>query len=132
MNHFSFLDPTLVVEVNPTTQTVLDVYPYNVILVTCNAVLPQAVNISKGILWEQVSPSGTMQTLTHNGIDVNITSAGLSRSASTSMLSLYATTAGRWGYTCNAHIQVAGDPLISYSQTAEVIVKGEIFIALSL
>lgn len=59
-------------------------------------------------------------------MDTSITIIGLDSSTSTSVLSLPATLAGRWRFTCNASIQVPGDPLISYLQTAEVTVKGKI------
>ncbi len=111
-------------EVTPTTLTVLDVPPYDVISITCNVTQPQVVNLSKRISWEQTSPSGAVQILNHNGVDTNITYVGLDQSASTGILSLYATLAGRWRYSCNASIQVPGDPVISYSQTAAVMVKG--------
>ncbi len=111
-------------EINPITLTVLDVPPYDAISVTCNVTQPQAVNISKRIWWEQTSPSGTVQTLSHNGMDTNITTVGLGIPASSSVLSLRATLAGRWRYACKTSIQVPRDPVISYSQIAEVTVKG--------
>lgn len=117
-------DPALIVEVNPITQTVLNVAPYDTISILCNMTQPQEVAISKRVSWVQTSPSGVMQTLTHTGASIRITSRDLERPSSSSMFSLQATTAGRWSYTCNCSIQVPGDPIISYSQTAEVIVKG--------
>lgn len=119
-----YLDPTLVVEISPSTLAVLDVVPYSTISVMCNVTQPQAVDVSKRISWKQTSPSGTVQTLNHNGIDINITTDGLDNPTSTSVLSQYVTMAGRWTYTCNVSIQVPGDPIISYSQTAEVTVTG--------
>ena len=120
----SLLDPALVVELNPTTVALLDVTPYDLILLVCNVTLPMTVNTVKRISWEETSPLGMVQMLSHNGFDTNIMNAGLNNSLSTSVLSRYAASAGRWMYTCNASIQVSGDPIISYSQTAEVIVTG--------
>ena len=112
-------------DINPTTITVLDVSPFDVILLVCNVTQPsQVVNITTRILWTQTSSSGMVQMLNHNGVDTNITNASLSNSMSTSTLSLYATMAGRWRFTCNASMQVPGDPVISFSQTSEVTVKG--------
>ena len=102
------------------------------ILLTCNVTQPQMVNVSKRISWEQVSPSGSVQMLIHSGFDTNITNSGLDRSSNTSILSLYANMAGRWRYTCNASIQVPGDPVIAYSQTAEVTAKGTHFMLLCI
>ena len=121
---FLYIDPALVVQIDPTTLTVLDVPPYNLISIVCNVTQPQLVNISKQISWEQTSYSETVEILNHNGIDTNITSVGVGSSSSASILSLYATLEGRWQYTCNASIQVPGDPTISSSQAAEVLVKG--------
>jgi hypothetical protein len=117
-------DPALVVEVNPATLTVLDVAPFNLISMICSALQPETVNISKRISWEQTSPSGTVLTLSHNGLDTYINDVSYNSSTSTSMLSLYATSEGRWMYTCQASIQVPGDPMVTYSQVAEVTVKG--------
>ena len=110
--------------VNPVTQTVLDVPPYNEILVMCNATQPLAVAISKRVSWEQTSPSGTTRALNHDGININIISIGQNDPASASVISLFAGSSGRWTFTCNSSIQAPGDAFISYSQTAEVIVKG--------
>ena len=111
-------------QTNPTTLTTLDIPPFNAITLTCNVAQPQMINISKRISWVQTSPSGRVQTLTHNGIDTNITSNGLDNPTSSSTLSVYATLAGRWTFTCNASIEVPEDPVISYSQSIEVTVKG--------
>ena len=118
------LGPTLAININPTTLTVLDVSPYNVISINCNVTQPPVVTISKTITWRQTSPSGVVQALSHDGTSTNITNSGLENSASTSQLSVYATAAGRWRYMCNASLSIPGDPVISYSQTAEVRVKG--------
>ena len=112
------------VKVNPTTLTVLDVPPYDVISVMCNITRPHAVNISNRISWYQVSPSEAVQILNHSGTNTNITYSGLDSSVSSSVLSLHASLAGRWRYICNTSIEVPGDPIISYSQTAVVTVKG--------
>ena len=118
------LGPTLVIEVNPTTLTVLDVSPYNTILIGCNVTQPLTVTTSKTINWMQTSPSEVVETLNHNGVSLNITTTGIEDSESTSRLSLYAPTAGTWRYTCSASIQTPGDPVITYSQTAQVTIKG--------
>lgn len=115
----------MVVELNTTRITVLDVAPYNFISLICDVTRPQTVNIVKRISWKQTSPSGTVQTLSHNGISTNVTNVGLADPSSTSELSLYVTSAGTWQYMCNASIQVPGDPAISYEQTAEVIAMGK-------
>lgn len=122
--HHVFLDPTLTVEVSPSTLTLLDVTPYNLILIDCNVTQPLAVITSKIIAWRQISPSGMVQTLNHNGVGTNITMTGSDNSATTSRLYVYATDAGHWRYTCSASLHVPGDPVISYSQTAVVIIKG--------
>ena len=115
----------MTVEVSPSTSTLLDVTPYNLILIDCNVTQPLAVTTSKTIAWRQTSPDGVVQALNHDGISTNITMTGLDNSASTSRLSMYATAVGHWRYTCSANLLVPGDPVISYSQTAVVIVKGE-------
>ena len=92
----------------------------------CNATRPRAVNVVQSISWQQTSPFGVIQILSHDGISTNITSLGLDDPASTSILSLYATSAGRWQYTCNVSLQVPGDPTISNLQSTEAIVKGEL------
>lgn len=112
------------VEISPITQTVLGVTPYNFIILVCNVTQPTVVNISKRILWEQVSPSGLTLALRHDGMTTNITNVGVDRSTSSSVLTLLANSAGRWTYRCNSSIEIPGDPIISYSQVAEVIVKG--------
>ena len=114
----------MVINLNPTTLTVLDVSPYNIISINCNVTQPSIVTILKTITWSQTSPFEVVQSLSHDGTNTNITSNGLENSASTSQLSVYATAAGRWRYTCSGSLRVPGDPVISYSQTAEVIVKG--------
>lgn len=116
----------MVININPTTSTVLDVSPYNLILINCNVIQPSTVTIPKTIIWRQTSPSEVVQLLSHDETNINITNNGLQNSASTSQLSVYAMTAGRWRYTCSGSLRVPGDPVISYSQTAEVIVKGKI------
>lgn len=122
--HGIFLDPNLTVEVTPSTLTLLDVTPYNLILIDCNVTQPLAVTTSKTVAWRQISPSGMVLTLNQDGVGTNITMTRLDNSATTSQLSMYANTAGRWRYTCSANFLVPGDPVISYSQTAIVIVKG--------
>ena len=112
------------VEVSPITQTVLNVAPYDIISILCNVTQPGEVTISKQVLWLQTSPSGLMQTLTSDGASTTIINRDLDRPSSSSLLSLLASTAGRWGYTCASSIRIPGDPVVSYSQTAEVIVKG--------
>ena len=119
-----FLDPALTVEVSPSSSTLLDVTPYNLVLIDCNVAQPLGVTTSKNIVWRQTSPAGVVQTLNHDGVGTNITFTGLDNSATTSRLSVYATAAGRWRYTCSANLHLPGDPVISYSQTAVVIVKG--------
>lgn len=119
-----FIGPSLVIEINPTTLTVLDVSPYNTILIDCSVTQPQSVTTLNTIAWKQTSPSEIVQTLNHDGISTNITTTGLENSTSTSQLSVYASAAGRWRYTCSASLFVPGDPVISYSQTAEATVKG--------
>lgn len=111
-------------EVNPVTQTVLDVAPYDVVSILCNVTQPREVALSKRVSWVQTSSTGGMQELTHSGTSTRITNRDLDRPSSSSMLSLQATTAGRWSYMCTFSIQVPRDSVISYSQTAEVIVKG--------
>ena len=120
----SVVDPTITVEVTPSASTLLDVTPHNLIFIDCSVTQPLAVTTSKTIGWRQTSPSGVVQSLNHDGVDTNITMTGLNDSASTSQLSVYATVAGHWRYTCSANLQVPGDPVISYSQTAAVIIKG--------
>ncbi len=114
----------MIVNINPTTSTVLDVSPYNLISINCNVTQSPTVTIPKTISWRQISPSEVAQPLSHDQTNTNITSNGLENSVSTSQLSVYAMTAGRWRYTCSGSLRVPGDPVISYSQTAEVIVKG--------
>ena len=111
-----------------TSQTVLDVTPYNVIVIMCNVTQPIVVNISKRILWEQVSPSGLTLALRHDGTITNITNIGVDRSTSSSVLTLLASSAGRWIYRCNSSIEIPGDPIIAYSQVAEVVEKGIVFL----
>ena len=114
----------MVINLNPTTLSVLDVSPYNLISINCNVTQPPTVTIPKTITWRQTSPSEVVQSLNHDGTNTNITSTSLENSVSTSQLSVYATAAGRWRYTCSGSLRVPGDPVIPYSQTAEVTVKG--------
>lgn len=109
--------------VGPITQTVLNVAPYDVVSILCNVTQPQEVTVTKTVSWLQTSPSGVTQTLTHNGV-TTISNRDLNGPSSSSVLSLQASTAGRWSYTCMSSLQIPGDPVITYSQTAEVIVKG--------
>lgn len=122
--HIYHLDPVLTVELYPTTLTVLDTSSYDTVILTCYVTQPQAVSVPKRIWWEQTSSSGTVQILSQNGINTNITTTGLESPASSSMLYLYASLPGRWRYTCKSSIQIPRDPVISYSQTTEVTVKG--------
>ena len=114
----------MTVEINPTTITVLDVSPYNKIVIDCSVTQPRAVNISKMVNWSYTSPSGVRQMLNHDGVRVNISTVSIESSRSTSRVSAYATVAGRWTFMCTGSLRVPGDPVISYSQTAEVITKG--------
>ena len=120
----SFLGPTLTIEVTPQLLTVLDVSPHNLIVIDCNVTQPLAVTTPKSISWRQTSPSGVVQSLIHDGVRTNITTTGLEDWTSSSQLSVYAAAAGSWRYTCSASLSVPGDPVISYSQAAEVAVKG--------
>ena len=113
------------VQIDPTALTVLDVSPYNRVSIACIATQPEAVNISKAINWSRVSPDGVAQMLNHDGVGINISTVSIESSVSSSRLSVYATTVGRWTYMCTASLQVPSDPLILYSQTAEVTAKGE-------
>lgn len=118
-------DPTLVVLIDPVTLTVLDTPPYNLISVMCSVTQPPDVTVSKRISWQQTSPSGAVQALSHDGLNTNITDISLESAASTSTLSLYPTMAGLWKYTCRASIQIPGDSAISYAQNVSVNVKGK-------
>ena len=119
-----FLGPTLIVDINPTTLTVLDIPPYNVILIDCNVSQPISVTTPKTISWIQTSPYEVVQSLVHDGGNTNITSVGIDNPASSSRLSVYTIAAGRWRYTCSSSLPAPGDPVISYSQTAQVTIKG--------
>ena len=112
--------------VNPATLTVLDTPPYNTLSLTCSVSQPREVNITKTLTWEQTNPSGTVTILTHNGNTVNISRVGLESSESVSTISVLPTLAGQWRYTCVGSINIPGNPAISYSQSAEVTVKGMI------
>ena len=111
-------------ELSPSRLTILDLSPYNHVSLSCDVSQPQEVRKIKNVAWKATSPSGTVQTLSHNGATTNISSSGIVNASSFSELSLYATVAGRWRYTCSASIEVPGDPIIPFEKSAEVIVKG--------
>ena len=111
-------------ELSPSRLAILDLSPYNHVSLSCDVSQPQEVRKVKNVAWKATSPSGTVQTLSHNGATTNISSTGIVNASSFSELSLYATVAGRWRYTCSASIEVPGDPIIPFEKSSEVIVKG--------
>lgn len=120
---FNKLAPVLDVSVTPATISILDVSPYNTLVVNCSVTQPDSVIVSKMIEWRKTS-GVTTQTLTADGSTINITTGNLNQSSSTSSLSVTANGAGNIMYTCLATLQVPGDPLVSYSETAAVTIKG--------
>ena len=123
--HF-FLEPPMIIEMDPPFVTVLDVSPYNKILIACNVTQPESITLTKRITWKETSPSGRVQILNDTGDNTNITYNGLDDSSSISMLSLHTTSVGSWRFTCTASLDVPGDPLIVQSETAIVTVKGNL------
>lgn len=120
------LDPPLVIEIDPPFTTVLDASPYNLILLACNVTQPEAVTLTKNIVWKEISPSGRVQTLNDTISYTNITYDGLEVSSSISTLSKHTASAGTWRFTCTASLDVPGDPLIVQSETAIITVKGKV------
>ena len=112
---------------DPPFITLLDVSPYNIILLVCNVTQPEAVTLTKKIVWKEVSPSGGVQILLNDTKShTNITYDNLEDSSSISTLSMHTASAGTWRFTCNASLDVPGDPLIVQSETAIITVKGKV------
>lgn len=111
---------------DPPFTTLLDISPYNIILLACNVTQPKAVTLTKKIIWKEVSPSGGVQILNGTKSHINITYDSLEDSSSISTLSTHAASAGTWRFTCNASLDVPGDPLIVQSETAIITVKGKV------
>ena len=126
----NIIDPSLMVLVNPITQRALDVTPYNKFSILCNASSPQEIFTSKAVIWTQESPDGVSQTVFHNGLSTNITYYNLSNASSASTLSTYGLSMGIWSYMCRFSLQIPGDPPVRYSESAEVVVKGQLIIRL--
>jgi len=108
---------------SPATISILDVSPYNTLVINCSVAQPDSVIVSKMIEWRKTS-GVTTQTLTADGSTINITTGNLNQSSTTSSLSVTAHSTGDTMYTCLATLQVPGDPLVSYSETAAVTIKG--------
>ncbi len=118
------LDPSLLVLIDPITQTVLDVAPFNKVQITCNGSSPQDTSTTKTVTWAYESPDGVSQTLFHNGQSTNITNYNLNEPSSASSLSAFGLSTGIWTYTCTFSLQVPGDPPVRYMQSVQAIVKG--------
>ena len=124
--HIYQIDPSLIIQIDPPFTTLLNVSPYNIILLACNVSQPEAVTVTKKIVWKEVSPSGRVQILNDTKSHTNITYNSLEDSLSISTLSTHTTSAGTWRFTCNASLDVPGDPLIVHSETAIITVKGKL------
>ena len=111
---------------DPPFTTLLDISPYNIILLACNVTQPEAVTLTKKIIWKEVSPSGGVQILNDTKSHTNIAYDSLEDSSSISTLSTHTASAGTWRFTCNASLDVPGDPLIVQSETAIITVKGKV------
>ena len=120
---FNILAPVLDVSVTPATVSILDVSPYNALVINCSVTQPDSVILSKMIEWRKTS-GVTTQTLTADGSTINITTGNLNQSSSTSSLSVTANGAGNIMFICLATLQIPGDPLVSYSETAAATIKG--------
>ena len=110
---------------DPPILTVLDVSPYNFVLIHCNITQPETLTLTKSVMWKRTSPSGRVQTLNSTGTHTNITSYDLEDTSSLSVLSVYIASAGTWRFTCIASVDVPNDPLILHSETATVTAKGK-------
>jgi hypothetical protein len=113
---------------DPPFTILLDVSPYNIILLVCNVTQPEAVILTKKIVWKEVSPSGRVQVLNDTKPHTNITYNGIELSSSISILSMHAASAGTWRFICISSLDVPGDPLIVQSETAIITVKGKVII----
>ena len=109
---------------DPSILTVLDISPYNIVLIHCNITQPETVTLTKSVMWKRTSPSGRVQTLNNTGTNTNITHYDLEDTSSLSVLSVYIESAGTWRFTCIASVDVSDDPLVLHSETATVTAKG--------
>ena len=111
----------------PTSVTVLDVAPYNMIVLTCTATQPSTVTVTKTIEWRETR-NGVTEIISADNNSVNITNNDLDSPTSTSHLSVRLNTAGEGEISCTAILQVPEDPAVSLSANTEVIVKGIVII----
>ena len=118
-----YIAPILEVVVAPTSVTVLDVAPYNTFTFTCTTTQPSSVTLSKTIEWRETR-NGVTEAIVGNGNSINITTAGLGSSATTTILSVRTDTASESIVSCVASLQVPEDPLISQSTSVQVTVRG--------
>ena len=107
----------------PTSVTVLDVAPYNMIILTCTATQPSSVTVTKMIEWRETRNEVT-EIISADNNSVNITNNDLDSPTSTSQLSVRLNTAGEGEISCAAILQIPEDPAVSLSANTEVIVKG--------
>ena len=95
--------------------TVLDVAPYNAFSLVCTAAIPTNVTVLKQFMWQRGS------TILMTGAGTKITTLNLNNATSTSVLTVNATTAGSFPYTCNVTFQSSQS-----TATVNVVVKGNI------
>ena len=103
----------LIVQVQPSVLTVLDVAPYNVFSIVCTATVPSNVTSTKQFVWR----TGDTNLMTDAG--TAITSLYLNNATSTSVLTTNATISGTIPYTCDVTAISSQS-----SATATVIVNG--------
>ena len=103
----------LVVQVQPTTVSVLDPAPYNTFSIVCTAAVPTSVTAAKQFVWRVGSTNLT------SGAGVSITTLDLSNGTSTSVLTTNASAPGSFPYTCEVTVSSSQS-----SATATVTVNG--------
>ena len=104
-------------QVQPSTVTVLDVAPYNTFSLVCTAAIPTNVTAVKQFMWQR----GSTDLMT--GVGTNITTLNLNNATSTSVLTINATTAGSFAYTCNVTFLSSRS-----TATVNVVVKGSNYV----
>lgn len=107
----------LIVQVQPSTVTVLDAASYNTFSLVCTATVPANVTAMKQFVWRQ-GPSGSGTIITASA-GTTISTVNLTNATSTSVLSTSITTPGTSSYTCDVMVLSSVS-----SATATVTVNG--------
>ena len=107
----------LIVQVQPSMVSVLDVAPYNTFSIVCTASVPTNVTAIKRFEWRSGS-SGSGTNLM-SGAGTTITNLNVNNATSTSVLTTNANTSGSFLYTCDVSVLTSQS-----SATATIAVNG--------